>query len=1322
MRFHSCLNGLWDFAPYESDDNTVHKNLFFPSDAAWQHRRIVVPGSWTRGGAVYADRTLRQCPWLQGRIYDNFGYPAHWDAMNTAWYRRAFDLPDAPVHTRWRLRFGGILRQAWIVVNGHTAACSSNGILPVQADISSCVRERDNELVVYVTDYERDEHGRAFTPVGSDQMVCQKGIWQDVWLEGMPALHIEDCTIRTCIRGNTLWIRTVCRNETPRAQTLHCAYVIWDQARRVHSFDGGTYTVAPHRECVCTTTHRWSSYTPWSPEHPHLYTLEVHLVQEKNTVDRITERFGFREVWVQDHHLMLNGYPVHLRGEWCHKHTLENFRPEYIGQWYGMLKDMHMNYIRTHTFPHPRILLDMADEMGILVSVEAGWQFGDRMALDKKRFWINAMAHVRAIVARDKNHPAVILWSVANETRWCHNRRAVRTHLPTLRRLYERLDPTRIPYHEGDSSLWDERTQHIISRHYGVESTGEDWWDKSRPLHVGELGKWHYGQPVDNTVWGNEDVFASFRACHTAIAREAADCIRQARANEVACVFPWNISGLDNYRPSREEKSFSWSRLDTPYVKPLRSGAYATEFRWWDPDTRGYVPGPGFEIVRNALAPCILVVREKQNAAIGGTALSHTVTCVNDTTTRLRGRVYCRLYYAASSVWTHEEDVDIPRGHTHRIVCRIGLPATSTTVAASIETRFIADGRCLASHTRQCRVVSASVQTRTWNIGSCAVYGSGACSGVLDRHGVKTIPIARLEDADPAGTPLLLIEKDSIESGTTQHRALHDFLQRGGRAVVLEQRTSVFPAMALEHKPVQQCHIRGGHRDVLSGFSDRDFGYWGADPYGRTDADSCVTIMPYRKPACGMSRVLVDAGWGDFGHGGLLWAPLVQTWVGRGMAFACQVCLDAHVHDHPVALRLLETLLVHADRFTPPAWREAAAFDSRAQAFLHARGCAVGHPAEVVCATGDCSEDAAAQLCERARSGATVLISGLSADALRHIAFCLEIDLRPSDTGTHYHLVKKGDDALLDGISNQELYWLDHAHYGPPDTHNRPMTDILIDTTEAQVLLHSEAESCWREFYTKGAKSERYRMAAVTHLLKDGPRPVAAGLVRIPAGTGQLLLCQVPFVQDTYEKACVFWTHILTSLGIRSTRSLLDGETTVAGDRHSEGYPSYVRLRKNVTDKECRRICAYACPSEHRFPNHALTDAFVWEKADTGNAEVVLPAYARNAVIWYEVCPGSPRLARREDGGLPDPHAQTRLDIETCGRIVVYINGERYVETTCVSYNRITVADIELDAAWNTVIIVWEPPQEAPLVLRMRWRTREGHAETGFRFDSDRAV
>lgn len=69
---------------------------------------------------------------------------------------------------------------------------------------------------------------------------------------------------------------------------------------------------------------------------------------------------------------MLNGHPVHLFADWGHTVTCFSCVKEWIEKWFSMMKDMGLNASRLHTHPHPKLVMDLADEWGIYIIGETG--------------------------------------------------------------------------------------------------------------------------------------------------------------------------------------------------------------------------------------------------------------------------------------------------------------------------------------------------------------------------------------------------------------------------------------------------------------------------------------------------------------------------------------------------------------------------------------------------------------------------------------------------------------------------------------------------------------------------------------------------------------------------------------------------------------------------------------------------------------------------------------------------------------------------------------------------------------------------------------
>lgn len=147
-------------------------------------------------------------------------------------------------------------------------------------------------------------------------------------------------------------------------------------AVKARLFDGGA--------CVAETGAaedfllEWTVENPclWSPDSPHLYTLEIQLLHGGQTLDVLRERVGFKELRKEGNRFLLNGEPYFLIGvcrhdTWGHDggHTLTE---EQMRRDMQMIKNTGANYVRLVHYPHNRRIVELADELGLLVSEEPG--------------------------------------------------------------------------------------------------------------------------------------------------------------------------------------------------------------------------------------------------------------------------------------------------------------------------------------------------------------------------------------------------------------------------------------------------------------------------------------------------------------------------------------------------------------------------------------------------------------------------------------------------------------------------------------------------------------------------------------------------------------------------------------------------------------------------------------------------------------------------------------------------------------------------------------------------------------------------------------
>ena len=234
--------------------------------------------------------------------------------------------------------------------------------------------------------------------------------------------------------------------------------------------------------------------------------------------------------------------------------------------------------------------------------------------------------------------------------------------LPKLKALFNDLDPTRPAYHEGDSSLWNEKHQDIISRHYGKECAGTHWWDKTRPLHSGEMCLYHYAGPNSTLHIGGDSVFKSFQALDEAAAIDASYIIEDGRINAVSCFGPWNLSCLENLRTGIEKIALHYDDFSSPGVKPLHIPAHSSEFSFWE-SGKGYAPNHSFHIQARAFRALAVIDTNRRSSYFAGTQFKREVFVVNDTPLALFGELQLSLARDGVVVFSQCSEMSMMRGH-----------------------------------------------------------------------------------------------------------------------------------------------------------------------------------------------------------------------------------------------------------------------------------------------------------------------------------------------------------------------------------------------------------------------------------------------------------------------------------------------------------------------------------------------------------------------------------------------------------------------------------------------------------------------------------
>ncbi len=312
-------------------------------------------------------------------------------------YRKTFELSESQAANVLKLEFGGVYRNARIVVNGVPLAAPPYGFVPFLVDISASVKPGENTIEV-----EADNGGQP-----DCRWYSGGGLHRPVWMwEGEPD-HIEP-------EG----VRVTTMSYEPAVIGVQVLATGGDAHVSIIDPDGRTVACGIGNECTLPIP----DAQLWSAEHPHLYSCQVTLTADSTDeeIDRAEVPFGIRLIEWSPNGLFVNGRETLLRGGCihCDNGVLGAASwPESERRRIRLLKQAGFNAIRVAHNPAPSALLDACDEQGVYVMDEA-WDmwFMRKNPHDYARQFLDwCDFDLARLVSRDFNHPSVIMYSIGNE-------------------------------------------------------------------------------------------------------------------------------------------------------------------------------------------------------------------------------------------------------------------------------------------------------------------------------------------------------------------------------------------------------------------------------------------------------------------------------------------------------------------------------------------------------------------------------------------------------------------------------------------------------------------------------------------------------------------------------------------------------------------------------------------------------------------------------------------------------------------------------------------------------------------------------------------
>jgi len=450
------LDGRWRFqlapGPERTPDGWISEDT---GEAPW--RDIQVPGVWTRQQSGDLPH------------YANWQMP--FDCANppdvprdnpTGLYRQTFELSESWMNRKTILHLGGFESLVLVWCNGQFVGMGKDSRLPSEFDLSDHIVQGQNGLAImvvrwcdatWIEDQDHWNHG---------------GLHRSVFLESRAPVHIRDLVVDTDFEPSTEIGTASIRVETAGPSAGYLARVTLETETGETCFSSSSVAVEQFDTSKSTGSQWAQSYAfkayaatlqielpetqAWSAERPTRYRLVTELIDPDGQISEVHETWiGFTRIEVSGRRLRVNGKAVTLIGVNRHDHhpengktcSLEDIRAELL-----TMKRHNINAIRTAHYPNDPMLLDLADQLGFYVIDEANVECHARWSEVAHHPGYRAAIVDRTVrmIARDRNHPCIIGWSLGNEAGHgpAHDAAAAAAR---------HLDPTRFVHYEGAVSM-----------------------------------------------------------------------------------------------------------------------------------------------------------------------------------------------------------------------------------------------------------------------------------------------------------------------------------------------------------------------------------------------------------------------------------------------------------------------------------------------------------------------------------------------------------------------------------------------------------------------------------------------------------------------------------------------------------------------------------------------------------------------------------------------------------------------------------------------------------------------------------------------------
>ncbi len=926
-------------------------------------------------------------------------------------YERSVEFPKWNEHERILLEIprAPLSPKAYI---DDTPVGETLGMLSLKADVSNIAKPGSRHRITVrsatekaVWKHEGSGENHTLTRMLPTGAIRDVGV--ENWLHVVPDIRIDDVAVETSWREKKISLIYTLVNERQHSEVVRISPRILDNGMEKLRFPEAKALVRSGGAIRVQVEAPWEDPVLWMPRAPHLYRLQTALFIGKTQQDEHNLRFGFREVWTEGKKILWNGRDLKLLTRLSFPHPAHAMMPINPDTEWRALRQYTDNGIWfSRTFGgFSSGLMDMLDEIGFVSrhSFHLNLAFADwrKVARNDDEYWSMMARHVRESIIENRNHPSIMLWSMENETflcglgdqqpwsieRYSELRQVARGVKPGILLEHDGSEPSgdadvinlhypfnaarTMPYLDAYPPRLFEKDEHYLLQLY----PGSLLWDEKKPLALGEDFIGFAETPQTLSLLSDEHIY--------------------------------QIRG-DNPRAGVNHDAFemAYHRLHEPIMREARRRGLAYFTTWPLAD-------PG---CLDTLQPQAIFVEEPWRNLRSGETFELTLRVHHDLLHNLTAPLRWRFENEDGTVLDRGSiKLTMSPGETLTRTIRLHAPKTTCKTQATLYAEL---EDSVAGITK--RVVSFRVYPdRKISSRSMVLYDpQGDTSGAF-----KKIGIAFESGEVPQDGKLFIIGRDALigVKSYAHAEAVVEFARNGGQVIVMEQRGRVPEWLPVRLAPNVGFHAfaafpRTSGHPAVAGLDVEDFSFW-------RGPGSRVATYPYWKPRSSNFFSILDTGT----IGGFLGTVLAELPLGRGSMVFCQLDITENLGVDPVASHLLSNLLQNSAITTRKALGEisveggAAIADAARRAGLHVSD---SSDSEVLLVDArGIDAERIGELLKQAQEGRTLWLCGLSPETaplwenagLQGLAV---------ESATAFHAYKLGDDPLLAGLSNTDLYWM----------------------------------------------------------------------------------------------------------------------------------------------------------------------------------------------------------------------------------------------------------------------------------------------------------